>query len=189
MSEQDELVKRLGWFGEDRIAELIESQQQRIHELEQQLAARDAVIAKVGEALSRPLDPLKVLDTPPGRALWKAVLADDARAILAAAPESVLAEHDAETKFTTADPLRDHLDSLNYDRGIDTGVILVNGGAWLAYATDPDGAWYFESGDPWERMVEDEHGDLRYQPVGWDFLGPQIDAHGATVLWPERSRS
>lgn len=88
-------------------------------------------------------------------------------------------------RFNDAAVLRDHFDTLNYDRGIDTAAIVVNDLLWFAYCTDPDGAWFFESTDPMDRMVFDgDTGESWYERKGWDWVGPQIDAHGVVVLWP-----
>jgi len=84
-----------------------------------------------------------------------------------------------------ADTLRDHLSAL-LGLGVDAVAVVVSGNLWLAYGTDPDGEWFFESGDPVERMREKEEDWTIYERVGFDFLGPQIDASpvGVAVVWP-----
>ncbi|MCC3292949.1 hypothetical protein [Arthrobacter sp. zg-Y1110] len=59
--------------------------------------------------------------------------------------------------FTTFVDLRDGLDELNYELGIDaTGITTGSGTAfWFAYCTDPDGLWCVESGHPGERLADD----------------------------------
>ena len=84
-------------------------------------------------------------------------------------------------QFTDAIDLRDFLSEQN-DTGIAEGLVVhVCGVVWLAYCTDPDGEWFFESGDPQERMSEDAEGWREYARVGLDWLGPQVDVHGADV--------
>jgi hypothetical protein len=91
--------------------------------------------------------------------------------------------------FATPDALREHLDSLNYDAGIGSAAIVVGGSLWLAYGTDPDGEWYFESGDPLERVSFPDGYDFYYERIGFDFLGPRIEANGVEVIWPRASES
>lgn len=85
--------------------------------------------------------------------------------------------------FKSADDLRDYLIDANSE-GADGVVVLVSGSPWLAYCTDPDGEWFFECGDPEERMTEDAAGWREYERIGLDWIGPQVDAHGADLLWP-----
>lgn len=86
--------------------------------------------------------------------------------------------------FNSAEDMRDYLTELNFEP-VDGVVVVIMGTPWLAYCTDPDGEWFFESGDPEERMTEDSEGWREYEHIGFDWLGPQIDAHGADVLvWP-----
>lgn len=92
-------------------------------------------------------------------------------------------------RFDSADDLRDYLTDLNFGdvpniEAVGGAVILVSGTPWLAYCTDPDGEWFFECGDPEERMTEDAEGWREYERIGLDWIGPQVDAHGADLLWP-----
>lgn len=82
--------------------------------------------------------------------------------------------------FTRAVALRDELTDLN-GQGVGSAALVVDGALWFAFATDPDGEWFFESGDPAERI---DPGTGLYAPVTWDFLGPVIDVHGATLVVP-----
>lgn len=88
-------------------------------ELEAQNAAlrgeRDAyanAIAHAKAALDRPVDLTRVLDTHAGRALWQAVVAGQARAILTDASAAQHAARDAET---AAVALRAFADNLHPD--------------------------------------------------------------------------
>lgn len=94
--------------------------------------------------------------------------------------------------FGSADELRDYLADLNFGfvprvGASGTAAVVVGGNLWLAYCTDPDGDWFFESGDPEERMVEDEEGWREYERIGFRTLAPLVDARGADLLWPVRT--
>lgn len=90
-------AKRDGWtrLGDDGEIDDLRSvlnDAREVESLRAQLAEREAVIEQARETLSKPIDLSKVLDTPEGRALWKAVLANEAQAILAASSSTVLAD-------------------------------------------------------------------------------------------------
>ena len=98
-----------------------------------------------------------------------------------------------ETRFTDADDLLDWLADQNHP-GSGQAAIEVQGILWLAYCTDPDGEWFFESGDPNDRMEEVGDGEVQYERTGIEDLRGQIEngGPGALVVWPrtrEEARS
>jgi hypothetical protein len=79
---------------------------------------------------------------------------------------------DAQKPLTieTFGQLEEYLQDLNYEHGQDATALTTNAGTlFMAYCTDPDGAWFVETGDPRER-IEEEDGEPFYNPVGLDWL-------------------
>ena len=105
---------------------------------------------------------------------------DTLRALLAAALER---SH----MIISAEHLEEYLTGLN-STGVDHVALVTDGALWLAYCTDPDGEWFFESGDPLDRFARDPGDDVDqdayYHRVGFDLLGPIIDSHGCEILTP-----
>lgn len=74
--------------------------------------------------------------------------------------------------------LEQYLHDLNYEHGIDHGAIIAEGIMYSAFCTDPDGAWILETGDPAER-ISDEDDEQVYTPLQ---LGHIKNAWPFTVL-------
>ena len=82
--------------------------------------------------------------------------------------------------FDTTAGLNNALQELNYEHETATAAVVANGVLMLAYCTDPDGEWFFESGDPEDHMAEDESGWREYKRTRLSDLsrGPY------TIIWP-----
>lgn len=63
--------------------------------------------------------------------------------------------------------LEDLLQGLNFDHGESSAMVLTrHGRIHLAFCTDPDGAWFLETGDPRDHFTPDRgDGDTTYQPL------------------------
>lgn len=71
----------------------------------------------------------------------------------------------------TLDELRDYLQDLNYEEGIDHTALTAGSekALFFAFCTDPDGEWFLETGDPRERF-EEEGEEYVYVPLSLDHL-------------------
>lgn len=84
----------------------------------------------------------------------------------------------------TFDELGNHLHDLNYEHGQGTAVIITRDvRQHLAFATDPDGEWFLETGNPGERIAYDENDFATYTPLGLEHIkdgGPYFLLHENT---------
>ena len=84
--------------------------------------------------------------------------------------------------IVTFDELERFLDSLNYDLGQDTAVVVPRDGQlYFAFCTEPIARWHLESGSPEERIEEPMTGDgYRYSPLELEWvrsIGPYTVLH------------
>lgn len=83
----------------------------------------------------------------------------------------------------TFDELERFLDSLNYDLGRDTAVVVPRDGQlYFAFCTDPMAQWFLETGSPEERIEEPiiGEGGEEYRPLNLEWvraLGPYTVLH------------
>jgi hypothetical protein len=85
----------------------------------------------------------------------------------------------------TFEELEDYLQDLNYEHGQDAAAIRTGGQGnrlYFAFCTDPDGEWFLETGDPRERLFDEEGDYPIYVPLSLGHIrtmGPYTLFHEA----------